>query len=89
MSTEDSEIVTVSFDAVLLPELKRWAADHHLSIATIPGRDMLIMVLEPGHPLYPAAADRQRSVMAELLSEQEARMLEVSEGRWHLPGTPP
>jgi len=27
-----------------------------------------------------------RSLMAELLTEEERRHLEISEGRWHLPG---
>jgi hypothetical protein len=31
----------------------------------------------------------ERSVMAELLSEDEVRHLEIAEGRWFLPGTPP
>jgi hypothetical protein len=31
----------------------------------------------------------QRSVMAELLTPQEAEDLQISPGRWLLPGTPP
>ena len=31
----------------------------------------------------------ERSVMAELLTPEEVRHLEVAEGRWHLPGPPP
>ena len=31
----------------------------------------------------------ERSIMAELLPADEARRLEVDEGRWYLPGTPP
>ena len=30
-----------------------------------------------------------RSIMAELLTPEEVRHLEVAEGRWHLPGPPP
>lgn len=30
-----------------------------------------------------------RSIMREILSPEEVRHLEISEGRWFLPGTPP
>lgn len=32
---------------------------------------------------------QERSVMAELLTPDEIRHLEISEGRWFLPGPPP
>lgn len=31
----------------------------------------------------------QRSIMAELLTPEEIRHLEIAEGRWFLPGPPP
>ena len=31
----------------------------------------------------------ERSIMAELLTPEEVRHLEVSEGRWHFPGPTP
>lgn len=31
----------------------------------------------------------ERSIMRELLTPEEARHLEIAEGRWFLPGTPP
>jgi len=31
----------------------------------------------------------ERSIMAELLTPEEVRHLEVAEGRWYLPGPPP
>jgi hypothetical protein len=38
---------------------------------------------------HAVTAAEPRSIMAELLTPEEARHLEISEGRWHLPGPPP
>lgn len=41
------------------------------------------------HAWWLEGSHRNRSVMSELLTEEENERLQVGEGRWLLPGTPP
>lgn len=74
---------------VEIPAGYYWAAHWHPDEPLAVAADLGELEREVGKRTPPTRPEPQRSVLREMLTEDQVRHLEVSEGRWYLPGFPP